>query len=297
METRSVTKVEDAPPRASDKTPHEQFNMLAFSRSYYFFLCLVIGSFVALQPIESSGQEQKNRRWPDERQVGMFAVHADFSLQEELATVNELETLQQDIAQTLQLNWPKEPIHLFLFGDRRTYTAYLKRYFPSAPDRRALFIKNGGPGMVFAYRSRDLAVDIRHEATHALLHTTLPVVPLWLDEGLAEYFERPRRERAFENPHAKSLRWRVFVGRAPSIKELESVAEVQDMHSSDYQHAWSWVHFMLHGPESAKSVLHDYLQDLNRHQPPGVFSERLRQRIPDLERAYVDHFRHWARDE
>jgi hypothetical protein len=254
------------------------------------------GSIIAGLAIQLQAQDQQHPRWPDERRVGMFVVHADFSLEEELRTVHELQTLQLDIAQILQLDWRKEPIHLFLFETRKTYTAYLKLYFPSAPERRALFIKNGGPGMVFAYRSRDLALDIRHEATHALLHTTLPVVPLWLDEGLAEYFELPRRERAFDNPHAKSLRWRIFVGRAPSLTELENTHELRNMHSSDYQHAWSWVHFMLHGPDGAGSVLRDYLQDLSHHRPPGVFSERLRERIPDLERAYIHHFRHWGQD-
>jgi hypothetical protein len=43
--------------------------------------------------------------------------------------------------------------------------------------------------MVFAYRGEDFETDLRHECTHALLNAALPVVPLWLDEGLAEYFE------------------------------------------------------------------------------------------------------------
>lgn len=232
-------------------------------------------------------------RWPDERQVGMFAVHADFSLDDDLPTLQELERLQRDVADLLELKWPDESIHLFLFAKRSTYAAYLKRYFPSVPERRALFIKDEGPGMVFAYRSRDLAVDLRHEATHALLHTALPVVPLWLDEGLAEYFEVPKAERAKSNPHAKTLRWRLLVGRVPSIRELEGIEDVRHMHSSDYQHAWSWVHFMLHGPPAAKSVLKGYLLDLSRHRPPGIVSERLGKRMPDYDRAYVTHFRNW----
>ncbi|GIT30210.1 MAG: hypothetical protein Ct9H300mP1_22560 [Planctomycetaceae bacterium] len=31
--------------------------------------------------------------------------------------------------------------------------------------------------------------DLRHEFTHGVLHSSLKRVPLWLDEGLAEYFE------------------------------------------------------------------------------------------------------------
>lgn len=232
-------------------------------------------------------------RWPDERQVGMFAVHADFSLDAERETVEQLQTLQTDISQLLGLRWANESIHLFLFDKRSTYVSYLKRYFPTVPERRALFIKDDGPGMVFAYRSRELAVDIRHEATHALLHTALPVVPLWLDEGLAEYFEVPREQRVNDNPHAKSLKWRLLVGRAPSIRELEGIDDLRDMHASDYQHAWSWVHFMLHGPPAAKTVLKGYLRDLSQHRPPGIMSDRLAELMPDLDRAYLTHFRNW----
>ena len=72
---------------------------------------------------------------------------------------------------------------------KATYQAYMKQYFPKVPYRRALFIKARGPGMVFACQGTDFEIDVRHESTHALLHAWLPSVPLWLDEGLAEYFE------------------------------------------------------------------------------------------------------------
>jgi hypothetical protein len=238
----------------------------------------------------------ENDQWPDEQRIGMFVVHADFALADEQSALDELRQLQHDVAAALELEWPDEPTHLFLFENRRTYNAYLKRYFPSAPERRALFIKNGGPGMVFAYRSGELAADLRHEGTHALLHTALPVVPLWLDEGLAEYFEVEKTKRAYENPHAKTLTWRVLIGRPPSLNELEGIQEVDRMHSADYQHAWAWAHFLLHGPSSARTELHGYLHDLSVHKPPGILSDRLRQQMPDLEKQFVRHFRSWGKD-
>ena len=59
------------------------------------------------------------------------------------------------------------------------------------PYRPALFILEGGSPGVYTYRKPDLDIDVRHECTHALLHSALPVVPLWLDEGIAKYFEVP----------------------------------------------------------------------------------------------------------
>ena len=96
---------------------------------------------------------------------------------------------------------PRETVHFFLFQAKGTYQSYMKQYFPRVPYRRALFIKARGPGMVFAYQGNDFEIDVRHECTHALLHTWLPHVPLWLDEGMAEYFEVPRDKRVRQNPH------------------------------------------------------------------------------------------------
>ena len=39
---------------------------------------------------------------------------------------------------------------------------------------------------VYAYWGDRVAEDLRHEVTHGYLHTMVPHVPLWLDEGLAQ---------------------------------------------------------------------------------------------------------------
>ena len=41
--------------------------------------------------------------------------------------------------------------------------------------------------------------------THAILNASLRYVPIWLDEGLAKYFETPRGDRATQNPFLDQL--------------------------------------------------------------------------------------------
>ena len=60
---------------------------------------------------------------------------------------------------------------------------------PSCPPRRAFFLAQGSQRVVYTYSSPRLEEDLRHEATHALLRGAFGDLPLWLDEGLAEYFE------------------------------------------------------------------------------------------------------------
>ena len=62
--------------------------------------------------------------------------------------------------------------------------------------RRAFFLAQGSRQVVYTYFNPQLEVDLRHEATHALLHLAIAELPLWLDEGLAEYFEVPEESAA-----------------------------------------------------------------------------------------------------
>lgn len=231
--------------------------------------------------------------WPDEYQAGPFMCHADFSLAEHRGLLNSLPRLQRDLVTLVGIGVSQEPIHLFLFRKKSTYQAYLKQYFPQVPSRKALFIKGRGPGMVFAYRGDDFETDVRHECTHALLNASLPMVPLWLDEGLAEYFEVPASKRAYESPHMTSVKLGVRLAQVPKLGGLEQLSNLSQMSSSKYRHAWAWVHFMLHGPQEAREVLSRYLADIQALTPPGQLSRRLRHRMPNLEQRFAEHFKGW----
>ncbi|MDP6444251.1 MAG: hypothetical protein QF805_10720, partial [Pirellulaceae bacterium] len=173
----------------------------------------------------ASAQSTSSRAgtWPDERQIGSFLAHADFDLGKVERTLQQTGALRWDLERTLHVGPPREAINLFLFEREETFRAYVRLYFPDVPQRRALYIKNSrGPGMVFAHLHKEFAVDVRHECTHALLHAALPMVPLWLDEGIAEYFEAPADKRVYDNEHFGKLRWRAKVGSAKNIESLET---------------------------------------------------------------------------
>lgn len=229
-------------------------------------------------------------RWPDEQQAGPFWCHADFSLATCRPLLEELRELQADLATLLGTPAPRQEIHVFLFQTRATYQAYLQQYFPQVPQRRALFIQVRGPGMVFACRGPELEVDLRHEATHALLHAWLANVPLWLDEGLAEYFEVSRHQRLRDHPHQEEVLRMLAVGWPGRLERLETLTRVEQMGRDEYRDAWAWVHFLLHGPPEAQQELLRYLQELASHPAPGPLSPRLRRRWPDLERRLAEHF-------
>ncbi len=233
-------------------------------------------------------------RWPHEQVSGKFQCHSTFDLSPYRDLFVELASLEEELNATLGVIRVQEPVHIYTFSTKGVYRQYLKQYFPDVPYRRALFVKNRGPGMVFAYLNNDFAVDLRHECTHAVLHASLQMVPLWLDEGLAEYFEVPADQRASASPHLRAVRWAARLGRAPDIKALEAKESLAAMDRGDYRDSWAWAHFMLHGPKEAHGELVAFLRDIQASAPPGFLSERLDRRVPDLKGRYVEHFRSWS---
>jgi Protein of unknown function (DUF1570) len=233
--------------------------------------------------------------WADQRISGPFVCRSDFRLDEYDGLFVELGQLQTDLSQALGVEPAHESVELYLFQTEFSYRNYLQVRLPQVPYRRALFVKGRGPGKVFAYRSKELPVDVRHEGTHGLLHAALPMVPLWLDEGLAEYFEVSANKRQFANPHLKWTRLDLTMSHVTKLEVLEAKRDVSEMNGTDYRHAWAWTHFLIHGPPEAHDELVKFLADIQSSTPPGRLSERLERRLPGLDKRLAQHFKTWKK--
>lgn len=233
--------------------------------------------------------------WPHIRTAPPLRVHADFPLNRLDPLLVELNQHRADLYSRLQLPNVSEPIDVYLFSDREVYTRYLKLHFRQVEPRRAMFIKANSPGNVFAYSSSELETDLRHECTHAYLHAQLPVVPLWLDEGLAEYFEVPATSRATDHPHMQATRRGLLWNRPPSLRRLEQLTDLSQMGAREYQESWAWVHFLLHGPPSARRALTEFVRDTRAHRMLRPISERLAEGMSDPNQEFTRHFYRWQR--
>jgi hypothetical protein len=233
--------------------------------------------------------------WLDHRTHGPFQVQATFPLASFSLLFQELSALELELQRTLAVPPAGQRVDVYLLDDQRSHRELLARLFPRVPYRRALYVQRAGQGSVYAYRHPELAVDLRHECTHALLHSNLPMVPLWLDEGLAEYFEMPALGRSFDHPHLAELRWNMRFGMVRGMEELEACHDLSDMGAVEYRFAWAWVHYMLHGPLPAHRALVHYLGDIRQGNPPGLLSERFDADGPNLKQQLAWHFKNWRR--
>jgi Protein of unknown function (DUF1570) len=208
--------------------------------------------------------------------VGQLVFHSDFDLPADHRLVRELVQEREDISNTLGLTCSNEPINVYLFGDAERYREYLMRNFPSVPSRRAFFLETDTRLAVYAHWSDRVAEDLRHEVAHGYLHSVMPGLPLWVDEGLAEYFEVPRAMAGLNQPHVALLSdMAEHNGWRPNLKRLETLTDAAQMDQRDYAESWSWVYFILHSPPERREILTHYLADLRAKGAGKPLSTRL----------------------
>jgi hypothetical protein len=229
--------------------------------------------------------------WLDEASSAPYIFKSEFPLSEIAGTIEELNELQKDLESTLSLSCSDRDIHVHLFRTRFSYQRYVRDVEPAGVNRQALFVASQDGGRVYAYRHLGLETDLRHEMTHALLHNALPFVPLWLDEGLAEYFEQPAARRVTAHPHRRSVVWGAHWRRVPSLADLEAKKSIAEFDGDDYRNAWAWTHFLLHGPDEARAALDQLLEEIPSGKEPTPLSVALPRRLPNWKEAFLKHFR------
>jgi len=198
---------------------------------------------------------------------------ADFPLDTIRPLLTQLGTIEAEVVQRLGLPSRTEGIQIRLFRDHRSYTEYLQRYFPQIPFRRALFIQQGSICMVFAYRSPDFERDVRHEFVHAVLHAQLSTVPLWLDEGLAAYFEPAPPDRLAGSQYREAALQAATDGSLRAMGELEKLDDLAQLHLAEYRDCWAWASLLLDGPTAYQAALVRYIGCLAQGQVPTPLSQ------------------------
>lgn len=230
------------------------------------------------------------RQWPVELKVGRFEIHADFDVSLAPQLRPELSILAADVHELLEINSSEQPVHVVLFATGHEYQRYMRNYFPQLPERRALFIQDRGPGMLFAHWHADVISDLRHEITHALLNDGSQPLPLWLDEGLAEYFEVERQQRLDGNAYVAEVSRRAAEGIAPSLKQLEEIDQLQYFKEPQYRDSWAWVHFLLHRSAITRQILKRYLAELRSGGQPMPLWRQLSNIADDASGEFLAHF-------
>ena len=228
------------------------------------------------------------------QRVSQFVFVSDFELKTDQPIFHELSDLREQVLKELQLPAPPSSalIHVYLFEDRERYEQFMQARYPSLPRRRAFFVaqprgmSSSDDLLVYTFWGDHIRQDLRHELTHALLHSVLKDVPLWLDEGLAEYFELPPEAKGINRQHLLLLN---RDGLKPDLPRLEQFTQVEQMNPGEYREAWAWVHYILRGNPEARKALLTYVQQLRKTATPGPLLPQLKPTGPELNESLLNH--------
>jgi len=206
---------------------------------------------------------------------GQLVIRSDEPLPPDHRLLGEIVAQRAELLGLLNLPTSNEPIHVYLFSSHERFREFMQARFPHLPDRRAFFVEKDTALEIYAHWGDRVAEDLRHEVTHGYLHSVVPRIPLWIDEGLAEYFEVPRGQHGLNRPHVALLTQRTAAGWQPHLRRLEVLSAPDDMDQGDYAESWAWVHLLLHSRNEQRELLRNFLSDVRTTAAPPPLSARL----------------------
>jgi hypothetical protein len=218
-----------------------------------------------------------------------LVIESDVPIENLEPLLAELVLLRDDLLGELALPRVQRPIFLRIFAGAETLDQHTRDRFPTMSGRRAYFVDDSGLLTVYVSAGPRLAEDLRHEVSHGYLHAAVPEIPIWVDEGLAEYYEVGGSLQGWHMAHAELLRGELALGAwRPDLARLERITSVDQMTQLDYAECWAWVYFLLRADSQNAAVLRDELELLRTGQAPPSFSAELARHIYRPERALRD---------
>ncbi len=222
--------------------------------------------------------------------MDQLLVSSDFELPAHHRLLDEIRLQRGDLSQLLALPVSDEPIHVYLFESGPVFAEFMHSHYPTFPQRRAFFVETDTQLTVYAHWGDRVAEDLRHEVSHGYLHSIVRNLPLWLDEGLAEYFEVPRGTHGLNRPHVDELTAALAQGKwRPDLPRLERLDSSGDMTQLDYAEAWAWVHMLLETTPERRAMLQQHLAALRRDGVAPPLSLRIRELGIEPERTLIDY--------
>lgn len=206
--------------------------------------------------------------------------------------LSELKQLPQRLSEIYGSPAIVRAVNVLIFSDRQQYIDHIEKTLPQAPRRNSLFIVRSGRPTILAVQGSSLLQDLMHEAVHSLNHLTFrnTSMPLWMDEGIAEWAEDTVEKQS--SVHGKALQQllggqRTLLPEPISLKALEKIKSTTRADAVDYASSWAWCRFLLLSKYGCRGVWNRYLQDMKGGQQAGRLSHRLALTVPDYEQRFL----------
>src|SRR5258706_4449514 len=161
------------------------------------------------------------------------------------------------------------PTRVYIFGDRRTFEQYSQAAIGRSDKISGVFLSDrDGNHVLIAGSSKGVDRVVYHELTHYFLRNTVPSrVPLWFNEGLAEFYSTfsARKDTVDVGlPVAQHLAWLHNESLIP-LRELFAVNhDSKEYHEGNrqgvfYAESWALVHYLMIGNPARRDQLGTYV--------------------------------------
>ena len=225
---------------------------------------------------------------------GQLEITGEAPMNDFLPLMDELQATMGDMQDILGLSELSAPTRIHIYTSNYELEKAIRQRSRLAPYRRAYFFDDDKKKeMVILVKHTDyIAYDLRHECTHAFLHSHCPDAPLWLDEGLAEYFEPSRTEQGYQPRHINRLMRMVNTSKwRPNLTRLDKLDKsvVFDLTVEQYAESWLWAHFLINYSDQSRLLLKSWLKDYENLETPPPLSDQIRKLYPDCENRVYEY--------
>jgi hypothetical protein len=180
------------------------------------------------------------------------------------------------------------PATVFIFDKRRESQPYFDLLFARENSRQTgAYVRHGGGGTMFIDASRNIERTAMHELVHDLLRQQDVTPPLWLEEGLAEYFSNAELRAGRVTAGMPIRAHLALLKQKPPmpLADLFAVKADSPAGATSAFYAQSWaavVHLMAPGEET----FFRFLRDVEGGMPVAdALRTHYKQTITDLEHA------------
>ncbi len=160
-----------------------------------------------------------------------------------------------------------------LFSNQDDFQTYRHIVAPEITTSSGFYVPSLNEATVFLRKDDDSTYAvIRHEATHVILASLYGRVPVWFNEGLAEYFEQlaisgQGKTVKFLSHYHKIVAEQMFAHTLPGLQTYFSIEPERfygEAIERNYAIAWSLVFFILSEPED-RAVFSAMIDHLVKH--------------------------------
>lgn len=241
-------------------------------------MCLAEVAQAAALPME-------NQPWVRVDNAG-FVVLSNAGPTDAVRVSQDVEALRRALGAVTRLDLSSPvPTWIYLFATDRSMIPYKHRYQGEPASISGAFYSRPYGDYIVMNGSRrgEAKLTIYHELVHGVLRNNLPGLPLWLEEGLAEFFstfyvvdgartdgqagtgQLAGTRGVIGKPLKRHLR-ELAQGEPLSLEELLGI-DSQSPHYNVFQHqgemyarSWELVHYLLLGNDQRRRQMLDFLK-------------------------------------